>query len=446
MKLFERLLLAIAIVEIPLQIDSYLMHHMRDAEQGAVAGINVSIASICLMILFAMWITERTLDAKSRAQPLVWGVPLLVYLTTVVLSVLSAPVWLLGFFDIALLGQSFLLFFYLANRPRCWGDVQWIVGCIALSVAIESVFVILLRIAGGTEGAEWIFGPISFMVSVDGRPGGTLHSPVSAGSFLAMWSVSISGLLIAPVRQRIKLAVWISLVLGVLAVALTQTRGAIITVAVAGMVQVGAAWSRGWLPKWAPAALLCLGIVSAFPVMYVIQNRVQDGDEGSAVARKHLAAIAWQAIQDRPFLGGGAGNCHIICQPYANQGQFRSEWYYTIHCKYLLVWVETGLIGLLAFLGFLGYIVQRGWSTWRMRDRLLSPLALSLVAAVMGHMVHMLVDIFNSRSQVQALWCCAGLIVCVHRMAASTYRPPVSNPRLALWSGKSMAGVQPHGA
>jgi putative inorganic carbon (HCO3(-)) transporter len=99
--------------------------------------------------------------------------------------------------------------------------------------------------------------------------------------------------------------------------------------------------------------------------------------------------------------------------------EIRSEWFYTIHNKYLLEWVELGVLGLAAFLWFLLSTIRRGWSTWQRQDRLLAPLSLGLILAIVGQMVHMSVDVFNSRPQVQSLWLCAGLVIALSRIESS---------------------------
>jgi O-antigen ligase len=82
----------------------------------------------------------------------------------------------------------------------------------------------------------------------------------------------------------------------------------------------------------------------------------------------------------------------------------------------LLEWVETGFIGLAAFLLFLLTTIRLGWRAWQKYDRLLSPIALALILAIGGQMVHMLVDVFSSRPQVQSLWLCAALVAAIARI------------------------------
>ena len=176
------------------------------------------------------------------------------------------------------------------------------------------------------------------------------------------------------------------------------------------------------------AALYC--VLSIYPLFLVYQKRIQFGDGGSASGRVYLSQIALETISESPLVGFGAGNCHLATQNIADQAQYRALWYYTIHCKYLVVWVETGIIGLLAFLAILGNGFRHGVSAWRTRNPALSVLALGLVAAVAGHMVHMLVDIFNSLAQVQMLWFVLGLMAAIHKLTHQDFPPrPVQQAR-----------------
>jgi hypothetical protein len=52
----ERLLLLGGIFEIPLGIEKYFAYSVKDAELGAVAGFNVSIAMFCFVALYAIWV------------------------------------------------------------------------------------------------------------------------------------------------------------------------------------------------------------------------------------------------------------------------------------------------------------------------------------------------------------------------------------------------------
>ncbi|MGD9856828.1 MAG: O-antigen ligase family protein [Planctomycetaceae bacterium] len=408
MSVFQRLVLAIAILEIPLQIDTYLLYHENDAEFGAIGGINLSLTTVALALLYAMWLVEAALQLQPRNRRVIWGVPQLIYIGIAGLSAVAAENWMLTLFEVTLLAQAYLLFFYLANRMESRSDVTFVVSVLGAAVAMQGM--IIVGTSGMAGPREISLGALRVAISEDGRPTGTLLSPVLAGSFLALLIVPAGSLLVVPASKLAKALSIVAVVLGAMAIALTQTRGAIITMVVAAAVFSFCLLLRGWLPKWMPVAAVLIAGLIAIPLAHVFTERIQEGDGGSAEARVHLSKIAIAVIQDHPLLGSGAGNCHLAAQRAAGASPFRSEWYYTIHCKYLLVWVETGIVGLAAFLAFLLSTIAQGWRTWRLGDRLLSTISLAIVAGIVGHMVHMGVDVFNSRQQVQILWCCAGII------------------------------------
>lgn len=416
----ERGLLAIGIFEIPLQIDKYFMFHETDAALGAVGGFNVSVLSLCLAGLYLLWLLKYV-DPTYRhdtKHKIVLGVPMLFYLGIVCLSVTVASLKLLALFDLFLLAQSYLLFFYVANRVRHYNDLKFILFAICVTALFQSFLIFGLKALGeAAYGQQFDLGPLALSVWEDGRPAGSMHSAVLVGSFLALLWVPIAAVLLTNISGNLRrLALLTTAAVG-LAILITQTRGAILTTFLGACIMGAACLKRGWLPK---KVLLLAGVVAllgVIPLKNVVEKRLQGNDNGSAEARLHLASIASEMIADQPWFGFGAGNCHVAGTRYADQAKYRSLWYYTVHCKYLLVWIETGVIGLLAFLLVLGNGLLNGVRTWILKDRFLAPIGLALAVAIFGNMLHMLVDVFNSRTQVQVLWLILGLAAAVSAIA-----------------------------
>jgi O-antigen ligase len=116
-------------------------------------------------------------------------------------------------------------------------------------------------------------------------------------------------------------------------------------------------------------------------------------------------------------LGVGMNNFTVRMLDYASLG-VAGFWMYAVHNNFLLIWAETGTGALMAYLAFLATTLWRGWKCWLAQDHLLSPLALGFSLAIVGHMVHMLFDLFNGRGPMQALWFNAGLVTalfCIYR-------------------------------
>lgn len=415
LSIVERLTLLVGITEIPLQVDKYFMWHDADAAMGAVGGFNVSLTTLALVALYLIWIFDRSLKRPRLLLPPLIGIPMVVYVATVMLSVLSASVPMLAYFDLWNVLQAYLLFFYIANRVQTDEDVLFILVALG-AILVMQAGVIFLASAIGMDDEERAFGPLLVRVDEGRRHGGTMHSPVLAGSTLALvWLPVASSLMI--VRNR---WVWrflaIATAVGMLAILLTQTRGALLTSVIGGGIIAAGMLSRGWLPRWTLPMAVLMAVMSIYPLFLLYKKRIENGDGESAIARKHLSLIALEVISQNPLFGHGSGNCHLAAQEIANQGEYRAEWYFTIHSKYLLVWIETGLVGLLAFLAVIGSGFRYGLATWRSRDPALSAVGLALFAALAGHSVHMAVDVFNSRTQVQMLWCVIGLAAAVfHR-------------------------------
>lgn len=418
--LLERGLLFVGINEVMLQFDKYYMHQEQDAEFGAIAGFVVSVMGLALAALYWIWFsnvaTRRSSVASGR---IIWNPPMLIYLAAVGLSVFSAVSPFLSLCDLFLIVQGYALFFYLVNRTKHRDDVVFLVGSVATALLVQSLFSIgLAAIGPGSIGRMFSIGPVTFMIWPDGRTACTMRSPVLAGSTMAMlWLPTVALALCKDISKFWRYVAAIATITGVLGILFTQTRGAVLTVIFgSGIIFLGLFW-RQWLPKWVIPMTIVVGVLSVYPLMKLIDNRITQGDHGSAESRIHLTEIAFQAIRERPIAGYGAGNCHIAGRQFANQAQYRSLWYYTIHCKYLVVWLETGLLGLVSYLAILFTSLRYAWIAWRARDPLLSTLSIALMASLLGTMVHMFVDIFNSRTQTHVLWLIFGISAAIWKLS-----------------------------
>jgi O-antigen ligase len=117
--------------------------------------------------------------------------------------------------------------------------------------------------------------------------------------------------------------------------------------------------------------------------------------------------------------------------PYAAAGA-PGIFFYTVHNKFLVVFAETGVGGLLIFVAFLVAILREGWKAWRLRDPVLSPIALGCVAGVAGLMVQMNVEPARTDPYSHLIWLCGGLVLAVRRIVIDSRVPnyaPLAPPR-----------------
>ncbi|RME46654.1 MAG: O-antigen ligase domain-containing protein [Caldilineae bacterium] len=222
----------------------------------------------------------------------------------------------------------------------------------------------------------------------------------------------------------------------------------------AGMVALIATQSRSGWTAFAIALLLVIlqalrkqiGL-KAIAVMIVImvlvgvafsgqiQERFTADDKGSAESRIWLAEWAFNIIEHHMFTGIGLNNTWILAlhRKYLPLELVGKRILYVVHNKYLMVWVETGLFGLLAFAGMLLTAVWRALKTLLVaQNGRVSLLVTSLLAGLSVNLIHMFSATFTSRSRLQLVWLLLGLIVAVSYLNQIPENPaPESEARLS---------------
>jgi len=413
----RKLLIAVILIELPFPLDVHLLFDPRAVAVNAIGGFNFSVTTFCLATLYGLWLLELLAKATTLPHSLHAGLPLLVYLAAVTFSIVFAHNVRLAMYEIFLLLQSFLLFVYMIKFTQSRQDLLFVVTFLLIGLVIESLVIIGVRIIGHNVS----FAHFTARIDANLRVGGTLGNPNTAGSYIASLSVLCLGFLLTPLERRYKFLAELALILSSVALVLTFSRGGWVAFAISVTLFCLFAYLRGQLSL---RVILVIAVIAMLLFVFfgdIILTRLFGDDKGSAFSRIEMMGFALRMIKDHPLFGVGINNFGIMLEKYIPI--FYDKELHTVHNKYLLVWAETGIIGLVPFLVFLLSIVRRGWKTWKIDDRFLSPLALGFTVAVIGQMVHMSVDIFHNRSQVQLLWIIAGLII------AMNYVKPLENLR-----------------
>jgi len=407
----QKILLAVIILDIPFQLDFNLYYQREFAAIGAEGGLTISVTLFCLVALYALWLSELLVRAAPLPRP--WfrlSLPFVTYFVLVMLSVIVARNVLLSVFEIFLLLQMLLLWIYIVATTRTRQDVLFIVTLLLIGLALESLVMIMV----GITGSSIDFKVVSAVYD-RGRVGGTFGSPIIAAGFLYLLLAPALSILLTRLNRYYKWLAVFAFALGGLALLLTFSRGGWIAFFFSTGALCLLAWRRGWLTSALPIIFAILVVLLGVFYQDAILSRIFGDDNGSAAARGPLMQLAFNMIRDNP-LGVGANNFAVRLMEYAILDT-AGVWLYTVHNKYLLIWAETGLAGLGAFIWLLLTTIHRGWQCWRFNDRFLSPLAIAFTLAIIGHMIHMLVDVFHSRPTVQLLWLIAGLVTAMYSIA-----------------------------
>jgi putative inorganic carbon (hco3(-)) transporter len=418
----RRVLLALVLLDLPLQIDAHLSYRDDVAQLGALVGWNVSLTTGALIGLYAIWLLRTVTGVGPRVRPAFRAsLPFAAFVATTSLSVSVAYDLTLAAFEAFLLVQMLLLCVYLASWIRTREDVTFVVALLLAGLAFEGALMIASRIGG--EGFK-----IPVLMSQQGvagtshgasfRPGGSIGSANSAAAYLSMLLVPTLTVFLSSLSRRHKQLALVALGAGGVALILTLSRGGWTALALGIVIVCVLSVWRGWLSPGVPLLGLAVLIAAAFFQQDLVLGRFLEDDKGSAVARIPLMDLAFRIIADHPILGVGANNFAVVMPPYVtpNFAEYAGDWLYIVHNKYLLIWAETGALGLAAFAWFLGATIVDGWRGWRLNDRLLSPLALGFTGAVVGHLFHMSVDLFTGRPEIEMLTMCAAVAAAIAAM------------------------------
>ncbi len=399
--------LALILFDIPFQLDIYIGHRSDMQELGIQSGWNFSITTVALIVLYTLWVLESLSERHSNSNKnrLFYNFrPLAVYIVFCLLSIIVAQDKQLALYKNFLLLQQFLLFIYIIGTVKSRDDIKFILGMLLVGVILEGTIVILLRNIGHTIK----FAGLKARVDNGLRIGGTIGGPNTAGAYFSLLLVPALSMMIANAGKIYKWLGILAFSLGTVAIILTFSRGGWIAFFISGVVFIFFSWSRGWLSYKIPVVIIVVSILLALFLYEPLIGRIFGDDRGAALSRIPLMKLAFRIIEAKPILGVGVNNFAVIMEDYISR-DLMGIWLYTVHNKYLLVWAETGVGGLLAFLWFLGSSIRNGWRCWLSQDPFLAPAGLALAAAFIGHMVHMNFDTFQNRAPIQILWICCAL-------------------------------------
>jgi putative inorganic carbon (HCO3(-)) transporter len=423
-RIVPRILLAVVILDIPLQFGKHLYYREEDAALGALGGLSISATTIALAGLYASRIiTALARRNKEARYPLEINLPLALFVAFSALSLFAAQDVGLSFFEVFLNLQMYLLFFYVANFVRSRQEVLYVVSLLLFSVILESGIIIILSFTG-MPTTLWGIPAHIYMDpgSQQGfmRIGGTLGSPNQTAGFLSLLLVPAVGVLFTRLGGTYKWLARAALGLGAVALIFTYSRGGWIAFAIALTLLCGLFWRRRRVSLKAPIVIVVALALVYLPFHSAVSTRLFGDDRGSAESRIPLMKLAYRMIEDNPVLGVGSNNFQLVMYHYLTS-DFRMGFRYAVHNKYLLVLAETGILGFLAYLVFLLGILRTAWRCWKLSDPVFSPLALGFMAAFAGHMVHMSVEVFRGRPITQLVWLLAGLLTAMYRLCAPVH-------------------------
>jgi O-antigen ligase len=258
---------------------------------------------------------------------------------------------------------ALVAFIVVAAALRTRRDLEVVMGGFVAGVVLSVAVGLALNGLSGSSSAY------DSATQSDGRLAGGAGDPNYLAALIVP-ALAFSATLLRTRRDPlVRLALLCSLVILVVGLGATQSRGGL----VAAMACVLAAFAlvKGRRVQIAVfvTALLALG-GAWFASNPAALERIRTADSGGT-GRSELWAVGWRMVEDRPLVGVGLDNYQVLAPDYVRDvGTLRfarliAEKPHVAHSTYLQALAETGIVGLLLFSLVVGASMRAAWAARR---------------------------------------------------------------------------------
>ncbi len=429
----NKLLLIALVIDMPLGLDISLVRRLG-SHKGGPPGFTISLMTIVLVVGYALWLTKRPRGGNGRVYTHKdITIPALVYFFVMLVSFFQSTEMWFSITELFLQVQFLLIYFYLINHIKTWSSVRLIITTLVICLLLESLVMLAQYYTGFQLSALGINTQIggSDIESATARVGGTFGGANTAATFLATsLAITFAACLVRNRLVNNKLA-YVSLLLGIGALATTQSRSAMAAFGVALLI-IGAQALRMRLGTRAFLVFFILVAVLALGFSVQLVERFTNSGEESALTRVWHTKLAFNILDDYLFTGVGLSNSWFVIRTgdYLPEEMLGKK-LNILHNKYLTIWVETGLFGFLAFIWLLLATGKRAlFALTHTKDRYTSIAVTGLLAALVVYSWHMTTATFSGRVRMQLLWLIVALIAATSQLAKNPERlkDPILQP------------------
>jgi O-antigen ligase len=285
-----------------------------------------------------------------------------------VVNAVSKNLVMFGLFEI---GTIALIAFVMCEQCARPDGARTVERCLDWTLVLQSLLIIAMFATGIQISLSHGVGGDLNGYAESGRFSGTLGTPSVVSSILVVCLLSVIARIVeAPAGPR---RAWMGcqLALGTFAVLLTQTRSAWIGLTI-GVGGIG--WSlvrRGRIRPQQLIGLLGLVALAFLVALPFISGRMEASHEDDAQTRWNLIHLAWEMVKAHPLVGIGLNTGTQVVYKYAALAGVGSAWVFIPHNQFMLVWGETGLLGLVSFCALFRVALRPAWIALQSSDPVL---------------------------------------------------------------------------
>jgi len=409
-------MMAMVIADVAVGLDKSLF--LRVPHQGGAKGVELSLTTMMLVPYWLMWLAQARHSRKSTNVPprLALSVPTAAMILVSTLSMIVAEDLYFSVFAVARLFQFLLLYAFVVHNVQSEDDLRFFLNAMMAVVLAESLLMILQYVTKAN------FDFVGFSSSsVEGfdndvqgwRAGGTLGAPNAAAAYLVPRLLLIFGVLMGhpdPLQKYLGIG---AAGAGLVALIATQSRAGWSTCLTMSILLATLALRRSYMRLG--MVLLLVLIISLVAVSFsgVVIHRLTADDHDSAESRVPMMRVAENMIFANPILGVGVNNYAVVMRDYPGLSPTK-DFAYVVHNRFLYIWAETGTLGLLCLIWFVAIWLGNAYYVYRLDDAHLSPIALGMIAGVLGSLAAWNVESLPGRQEEQAMWMLAALAAALH--------------------------------
>ena len=419
------------------------------ARRIASIELPIVLLGVAPVLLFDAWVPRWALIAALAAVPLLWLVrwigtgapvratpvdlPLLILLAMVPVGVWAAairPLSLPGIYRAVLCaGLFYAIVGTLNSAPR----LAYFAALLLVAVPALALFALLGTQMGGGKFplADALYDWIPSAIQPFWRPTGLGPNSV-AGGLVLLLPLTI-GFVLGSRRPWLRIACALASLFASAVLVLTQSRGALVGLALAVLVMF-IVWNRWFLfaiPAGIIGGLAAVGVLGASRVAEFMLSSTATSAVASMEGRLEIWARALAMIRDFPVTGIGLGMFdYLLDLLYPLFFVAPEVDIFHPHNMFLFQAVSSGLPGLIALLALLFLLLVLAVKSIRWSQRGEAwPLALGLLGALVAYVGHGLFDSPTSFIRAGAiLWILFGLQVALW-LHLREHRPAEDQPR-----------------
>jgi len=417
----KRFLIFLFISSIFFWIDKNFLYQPNHA--GGAIGISIGVFDIALISLFIFFLFDRFKASQPSFRIPFVVIPILLWIIFSIFSIFNSVNITLSLLEIVRMLKVIIVVLLVSNLLKTESDIKFIIFCLVIMLFSESILGLLQYILKGTVGLRF-FGEEEKIMSeylMEGteirRISGTFvhsHTYSHALGFLIPFPF-IFGLIYR--KGILKFLFIIVFILGIAALLATFTRTNILSISASMIVIIYLVTKkRLWNIKNRIMIILiiCFSLIGTLPLIPRFYQRLLHANPGSLNVRLDYNKTSLSMLNDHPLIGIGINtyteNLEYRGNPFGLLDRM-PEGQAVEHNLFMLITVETGILGIFSFLFILITLLHRAILCYKSENIFMVGLGITMIAGYVNFIIRSIFDFSFRLDQTFFLfWFLAGFV------------------------------------